>query len=107
MNGRRQYLRDLPQGGLELPNVLTFSGEDKEVQKAKGLIEDINAITVVKCHPGSYITKLYIAEKESKNKKQRMSNGQDSDPDFNHEGGSSSKDVDMRCGGRRCRIDGY
>ena len=98
--GRRQYSRDLPKGGLEVPIVLTFSGEDKDVQKAKGLIEDINAITIAKCHTGSYITKLDIAGKESKNKKQKMSNGQDSEPGLNHDGAdSNSKDVDVRCDG--------
>jgi len=35
VNGRRQYSRDLPQGGLEIPCVLAFSGEEKEVQKVK------------------------------------------------------------------------
>ena len=66
------------KGRLEVPIVSTFRGEDKEVQKAKELIEYINATTVVKCRPGSYITKLDIAEKRSKNKKQKMSNDQES-----------------------------
>ena len=43
--------------------MLTFSGEEKEVQKTKGLIEEINAIIIVKCRNGSPITRL---EKESK-----------------------------------------
>ena len=30
-----------PRDGLEVSIILTFSGEDKEVQKAKGLIEEL------------------------------------------------------------------
>ncbi len=34
----RQYSRDLPQGGLEVPCVLTFRGESKYVEKIKKLL---------------------------------------------------------------------
>ena len=43
--------------------MLTFSEEEKEVQKAKGLIEEVNVITIVECRSGSPVTWL---EKEFK-----------------------------------------
>ena len=33
---------DLPQGGLEIPCVLTFSGEQRKVLKVQKLVEEIN-----------------------------------------------------------------
>jgi len=66
VNGRRQYSRDLPQGGLEIPRVLTFSGEEKEVQKAKQLINEVKAASIVKCHRRSDPVELF---KESQKKK--------------------------------------
>ena len=33
ITGRRKYSRDLPQGGLEVPCVLTFKGDEKEIKK--------------------------------------------------------------------------
>ena len=40
VNGARQYSSDLPQGGLEVPCILTFrASEEKECKKAKKLIE--------------------------------------------------------------------
>lgn len=41
MNGSRRYSSDLPQGGLEIPCVLTFSGEQTRIDKVK------KAITIV------------------------------------------------------------
>ena len=38
INGSRRYSSDLPQGGLEVPCVLTFCGEDVLIQKVKKLI---------------------------------------------------------------------
>ena len=35
----RRYSADLPQGGLEIPCVITFEGAGKDVQTAKRLIE--------------------------------------------------------------------
>lgn len=37
--GGRRYSSDLPQGGLEIPCMLTFSGDLKLVEKAKKLLE--------------------------------------------------------------------
>ena len=37
--GNRQYSRNLPQGGLELPCKLTFSISSKEIAKVKRLIQ--------------------------------------------------------------------
>jgi len=58
------------------------------------LIEEIKATTVVKCHPNSSITKLDITEKESKNKKQKMSNDEISASGLSHGGDGSVADVD-------------
>ena len=33
ITGQRKYSRDLPQGGLEVPCVLTFKGDEKEIKK--------------------------------------------------------------------------
>ena len=38
ITGTRQYSADLPQGGLEIPCVLTFEGDKKEVTKVRKLI---------------------------------------------------------------------
>ena len=38
ITGTRQYSADLPQGGLEIPCVLTFEGDKKEVTKIRKLI---------------------------------------------------------------------
>ena len=40
ITGARQYSADLPQGGLEIPCVLTFEGEKKEVTKVRKLISN-------------------------------------------------------------------
>ena len=39
VTGNRQYSRDLPQGGLELPCKLTFFGTNKEITKVKQLLQ--------------------------------------------------------------------
>ena len=39
VTGNRQYSRDLPQGGLELPCKLTFSNSSKEIAKVKRLLQ--------------------------------------------------------------------
>lgn len=39
VTGGRQYSQDLPQGGLEIPCVLRFSGVDAEVDKLKRLLK--------------------------------------------------------------------
>jgi hypothetical protein len=33
VNGRRKYSADLPQGGMEIPCVLLFRGQPKEMKK--------------------------------------------------------------------------
>ena len=44
--GMRRYSRDLPQGGLEVPCILTFSGESKLVDKVELLLKEITIETV-------------------------------------------------------------
>ena len=39
VSGSRRYSSDLPQGGLEIPCQLIFSGDEKIVQKAKDLLD--------------------------------------------------------------------
>ena len=39
VTGRKQYSRDLPQGGLEIPSILMLQGEKKHVEKLMKLIE--------------------------------------------------------------------
>ena len=50
--GGKRYSRDLPQGGLEIPCILTFSGESKLVDKAELLLNDITT-EMVKQHENS------------------------------------------------------
>ena len=38
VSGRRRYSNDLPQGGVEIPCYLLFSGEDREIKKLKALM---------------------------------------------------------------------
>ena len=45
--GPRQYSRDLPQGGLELPCKLTFSGQAIEVAKVSRLLQYAPGATVI------------------------------------------------------------
>ena len=44
--GDWQYSRDLPQGGLEIPCILTFSGEGKSVTKVQDFVQKIATFTV-------------------------------------------------------------
>ena len=39
VTGSRQYSRDLPQGGLEIPCQLTFEGNEKYIGKVKKLLK--------------------------------------------------------------------
>ena len=39
VTGARRYSYDLPQGGLELPRKLIFSGPVKETSKVKRLLQ--------------------------------------------------------------------
>ena len=41
VTGNRRYSSDLPQGGLEIPCTLTFSGDTMYVEKLKGLLHDL------------------------------------------------------------------
>ena len=43
--GNRQYLRDLVQGGLEVPCEVNFVGDNKHIEKVKKLMKDAHAIT--------------------------------------------------------------
>ena len=64
MIGSKQYSRDLPQGGLEIPCILTFSsGEQREILKVQKLVEEINAYIA---------TNTDDIGKEPKNKRQRI-----------------------------------
>ena len=38
INGRRKYSADLPQGGMEIPCILRFKGEPKEIKKLLKLL---------------------------------------------------------------------
>ena len=38
VNGRRKYSADLPQGGMEIPCILRFVGEPKEIKKLVKLL---------------------------------------------------------------------
>ena len=38
VNGRRKYSTDLPQGGMEIPCILLFKGETKEIKKLVKLL---------------------------------------------------------------------
>ena len=35
---KRRFLEDLPQGGLEIPCILSFEGASKEIHKVKKLV---------------------------------------------------------------------
>ena len=41
--GSRRYSVDLPQGGLEIPCMLTFSGQSERISKTKALIAEVTA----------------------------------------------------------------
>lgn len=38
VNGRRKYLADLPQGGIEIPCILCYKGDPKEIKKPVKLL---------------------------------------------------------------------
>ncbi len=41
ITGSRRYSTDLPQGGLEIPCMLTFSGQRQNINKVKALIAEV------------------------------------------------------------------
>uniref|UniRef100_A0A1X7UQN4 HIRAN domain-containing protein n=1 Tax=Amphimedon queenslandica TaxID=400682 RepID=A0A1X7UQN4_AMPQE len=43
VNGKRRYSRDLPQGGLEIPCRLHFSGKADPIDKVEALIKEVTA----------------------------------------------------------------
>ncbi len=45
VTGARKYSTDLPRGGLEIPCLLFFTGESKEISKLKALL--LNSTTVI------------------------------------------------------------
>ena len=48
VNGDRQYSHDLPQGGMEVPCRLVFSGAEKDLNKVKKYLEDCNMKVVAR-----------------------------------------------------------
>ena len=44
--GSRRYSEDLPQGGLEIPCILTFKGGAKDIEKSEKLVRSAFAVTV-------------------------------------------------------------
>lgn len=80
VNGSRRYSRDLPQGGLEVPCILIFSGEAVLVDKVKNLIDDINkeegdskaSITSPDSEPPCKKTKVSDNEKSSEEEWMRL-----------------------------------
>ena len=48
VNGDRRYSNDLPQGGMEVPCRLVFSGTEKDLNKAKKHLEDCNMMVVAR-----------------------------------------------------------
>ena len=62
VSGNRQYSRDLPQGGLEIPCILTFSGEEKGVTKVKDLVQKIATFSL---KPASSTTPILHASAEN------------------------------------------
>ena len=57
VNGNRQYSRDLTQGGLKIPCILTFNGEEKEISKVHTLIHMTDTFTVIeKFDPAKSVT---------------------------------------------------
>ena len=43
VTGHRRYSQDLPQGGLEIPCTLSFSGESTYIEKAKHCLRGVSA----------------------------------------------------------------
>ena len=46
ITGSRRYSTDLPQGGLEIPSMLTFSGQRQNINKVKALIAEVVQVVV-------------------------------------------------------------
>ena len=44
VSGRRQYPRDLPQGGMEIPCTLHFAGNERELKKVEQFFSSIPSI---------------------------------------------------------------
>ena len=65
--GSKQYSKDLPQGGCEIPCILTFSGEQREVLKVQKLVEEINTYLYT-------TTNSDDTDKEPKIKRQKIDN---------------------------------
>ena len=103
MIGSKQYSRDLPQGGLEIPCVLIFSsGEQSKILKVQKLVKEINAYIA---------TNTDDTDKEPKNKRQRidlleansMPSATDQSADKRHKDSTredsimDSSDIDLNC----------
>ena len=48
VNGGRQYSRDLPQGGLEVPCMLTFCGAESQLKKVQALVKKVAVFSATK-----------------------------------------------------------
>ena len=48
VNGSRQYSKDLPQGGLEVPCMLTFCGVKSQLVKAQALVKKVVVFSATK-----------------------------------------------------------
>ena len=48
VNGRRQYSRDLPQGGLEVPCMLTFCGVISQLAKVQAFVKKVTVFSATK-----------------------------------------------------------
>ena len=70
-----QYSSDLPQGGLEIPSTLTFSGKEKDINKVKKLLK--NAPSVVNNNiiepPNKKIKLVTITTEESEDSGKKKS----------------------------------
>ena len=47
VSGRRQYSRDLPQGGMEIPCTLHFAGNERELKKVEQFFSSIPSILAI------------------------------------------------------------
>ena len=96
--GSKQYSLDLPQGGLEIPCVLTFSGEQREVLKVQKLVEEINAyITTNSDEQPNKGEKIYFSKvspsKSAADKIKHLDRDTTGDLDCK----ASSSDIDLDC----------
>ena len=48
VNGRRQYSRDLPQGGLEVPCMLTFCGVLSQLLEVQAFVKKLAVFSAIK-----------------------------------------------------------